>query len=153
MAKINGVVARCGMDEYRSDFVHLGDLEIDPNEPCYVQQSDYDRSDINLIVERFIRTGVLESVRQTQGQYGDFSEVSDYASCLRQLQQAEESFMSLPATVRKKFDNDPGQFLEFVGDPANLPEMAKMGLLKEGYVSPSDSAKASEGSAEAAPKG
>ncbi len=130
---------------------------VDNSGECFVQQSDFDRSDINLIVERFIRTGVLESVKQTHGEYGDFSEVTDYHSALNQVRHAEESFMTLPATVRAKFQNDPGMFLDFVGNPDNLDQMAEMGLLNEEaqakYAERIASGQAAESGAEAAPKG
>lgn len=154
MGKVK-VVARRGLQEYEDDFVQLGILEIDPDAECFVQQSDHDRSDINLIVERFIRTGVLESVQRTQGMYGDFSEITDYHGALRQVEIANESFMTLPATVRARFDNDPGKFLDFVGDEANLGEMAELGLLTEEayakYVK--NQSQAAVSGAEATPKG
>lgn len=40
----------------------------------------------------------------------------------------KKSFMTLPASVRERFANDPGEFLKFAEDPANLDEMVDMGL-------------------------
>ena len=37
-------------------------------------------------------------------------------------------FLDLPAKVRDRFKNDPGQFLEFATDPSNVDELVKMGL-------------------------
>jgi len=41
----------------------------------------------------------------------------------------------LPAKIRIRFDNSPGNLVRFVGDPANLREALKLGLTKlpEGY--------------------
>lgn len=143
----NPIVARAAFDECVAGYVSPA-AYVDDSGESWVQQSDFDRSDINLIVERFVRTGVLESVRQTRGEYGDFSQVTDYASSLRALEHAQESFMTLPATVRRKFDDDPALFLDFVGNPANEQEMYEMGLFNEDYRP----RQAAEGSAEAAPK-
>lgn len=149
MAKIN-VTARHRREMYSDGYESI-DPFVDSSGESFVQQSDYERSDINLIVERFIRTGVLESVKQTQGMYGDFSDVGDYHSALNQVRYAEESFMTLPATVRAKFQNDPGQFLDFINNPSNEREMYEMGLFNADYK-PSwqgveDDAQASAGAA------
>lgn len=153
MAKIDRVVndvlnARKARDEYVPGYVSIG-AYVDESGECFVQQSDYDRSDINLIVERFVRTGVLESVNRTQGQYGDFSEVTDYHSALLQVQQAQESFMTLPAQVRAEFANDPGKFLDFVSDEANMDKMAEMGLLNDEAMARYAERKAQEGAKDA----
>lgn len=92
-------------------------------------QSERDEVDINTIVRRFGLTGKLpDDIRVPQ--YGDFTGISDYQSALHAVMAAEESFMQLPADVRKRFDNDPGAFVAFCSDPANLAEMRTMGLLK-----------------------
>lgn len=124
------VTARSRREMYAPDYQSVCSY-VDESGESFVQQSDYDRSDINLIVERFIKTGILESVKQTNGFYGDFSEITDYHSALQMVQHAEESFMTLPATLRARFDNDPGAFLDFVSNPANEQEMAELGLLNE----------------------
>ncbi|QXP08056.1 MAG: internal scaffolding protein [Arizlama microvirus] len=41
---------------------------------------------------------------------------------------ANEQFANLSAHVRKRFQNDPQEFLQFTSDPENLPEMVKLGL-------------------------
>jgi hypothetical protein len=39
-------------------------------------------------------------------------------------------FMSLPAKIRSRFQNDPGAFLDFVQNPENRDEMIELGLAK-----------------------
>lgn len=41
---------------------------------------------------------------------------------------AENAFMSLPAVVRKEFDNSAHAFAEFAADPENLSQMRTWGL-------------------------
>ncbi len=45
--------------------------------------------------------------------------------------EAQENFMRLPANIRKRFDNDPAQLIEFINDPNNLDEAINIGLAKE----------------------
>jgi len=98
-------------------------------DPSLAQQSSRDECDINKIMERFEKTGLMEHVNQHQGDYGDYTNVQDYHTSVNQVLAARAAFESVPATIRRRFDNDPGQFLAFVGDPANEDEMREMGLL------------------------
>lgn len=88
--------------------------------------------DLGSIIKRFHKQyGVnLEDVYKDYkgGFYGDFSHISDYQSALDQVAQAQESFMSLPADVRRRFENDPAQFIEFVDNPDNYQQLVEMGL-------------------------
>lgn len=96
-------------------------------------QSQRDEADINTIVRNFGITGRLpENVRVPS--YGDFAIVDDYRSAIHAVRDAEASFMSMPAEVRSRFQNDPQQFLEFCSDYANLEEMRKLGLAVPGVV-------------------
>lgn len=85
--------------------------------------------DINNILLRWQKTGVISHVSQYQGDYGDFLSVpQSYHEAINQVMAADEAFSSLPAAVRKRFGNDPALFLEFVGDPDNVEEMRELGL-------------------------
>lgn len=98
-------------------------------EGCTVQQQHKDAVNANRIVEKFERTGLMPPIR-SGGVYGDVSEIGDYQAAIEQVARAEEAFMELPAKVRDRFDNDPGKFLEFVGEPANKDEAVKLGLIE-----------------------
>lgn len=93
-------------------------------------QADAKDLDINVIMSRYSQTGQLPRINSAQPQYGDFTTVGDYRQCLDTVRAAQETFQQLPATVRKRFANDPALFLEFAQDEKNLPELEKMGLTK-----------------------
>lgn len=93
-------------------------------------QSQKDEADINLIVKRFGVTGMLpQTVRIPQ--YADFDEVFDFQSAMNVVRQAQEAFNELPAELRRKFSNDPQEFLEFCQHEENLPILKKFGLAVE----------------------
>ena len=77
---------------------------------------------------RFGKSGLLPQ-RTQMPTYGDFSNSLDFHQAQNRLIQARKDFMSLPSGVRKEFDNDPGQLVEFINDPENLQEAQDMGLL------------------------
>lgn len=91
-------------------------------------QSFRDECDINNIMSRFEKTGVLPEMIKSNPQYGDFSELPSYQDSLHIVLKAEEQFSALSASVRKRFHNDPSEFLDFVNDPSNVDEMVKLGL-------------------------
>jgi len=95
---------------------------------CVVQQQFAEETDINTIVRRFGVTGELPvSVRHPM--VGDFTAVTDFQSALNALRQAEAGFADLPARVRARFDNDPGQLLLFLDDEANRKEAVELGIV------------------------
>jgi len=83
--------------------------------------------DINTIMKKYEKTGLITHVKEG-GTYGDFTNVSDYHSALNQVIEADEAFMTLPASTRKKFNNDAAQMIAFLDDPKNDEEAIKLGL-------------------------
>jgi len=106
-------------------------------DPSLAQQHMKDESDINTIVTRF-GLGYKAPVGLRMPQFGDFTGIGDYQEALVALQRAQDDFMKLPASVRSTFGNDPGAFVDFAADPANLPRFAEMGLTVPPPVPPVD---------------
>lgn len=85
--------------------------------------------DINTIMAKYAKTGILEHRNTFEGQYGDFTDgPQDYQESMNQVLRAQEMFQTLPAQVRKRFGNDPASFLEFVSDPNSRNELYALGL-------------------------
>lgn len=104
--------------------------------PSLAKQEFKDECDINVIVRRFgLGIKLPESFRVPQ--YGDFTSVDDFQSAVQIIQDAEAQFMKIPAATRALFDNDPTKFVMFSSDPANMPELVKLGLAQERPSSPS----------------
>ena len=101
--------------------------------------------DVNRIIARWEKTGVLEHTARFQGQYGVFVGPESYHAAMNRIMDVQSMFNTLPARMREEFGNDPGAFLRYVGDPENYEEMAKRGLipnplLAEGSEPASDNA-------------
>lgn len=118
---------------YDRDAVSLETGIISVGESLTVQ-SDAEDADINTIVRRFGLTGQLPSnVRAPLSM--DFTEIFDFQSAMNAVRAAEEAFAEMPWEVRKRFDNNPHEFVEFCTELspdgtklANLEEMRKLGL-------------------------
>lgn len=117
------------------------------------KQSFKAECDINNIMKRFERTGVLTDMIKQNPAYGDFSEVPDYLEALNIVAHAHTQFESLSAKVRARFNNDPEQFLAFVSDPRNRKEMVDMGLaIKREPKAPDNAVPAPQAPRQEAPK-
>jgi len=96
----------------------------------FTVQADREDADINKIVERFQKSGVLPPSLKGEPFYGDVSGFGNLAESLIKIQEADELFMSFPANVRERFDNDKVKFIEFLEDPKNKKEAIDLGLIQ-----------------------
>lgn len=102
--------------------------------PSKTQQHQKEDADINVIVKRFGLTGKLPEVLKVP-QYGDYSNVTDYQSALNTVKVANENFMQLPAHIRKRFNDNPQEYLDFFSNiKSNMDEAIKLGLVKKSVV-------------------
>ncbi len=93
-------------------------------------QSPTAETDINFIMKKYEKTGLITHLSTHKGKYGNFLPAVDYHEAANSLILANDMFMSLPAGIRTRFDNDPAKFLEFAQDPENVDELIEMGLAK-----------------------
>ncbi|QXP08324.1 MAG: internal scaffolding protein [Arizlama microvirus] len=113
----------------RANYQPSEDKGIDfKNSPSLTKQSDAAGCDINNILAKFEKTGVLPDLIKADGRYGDFANVPDYQEAVQAVSLAQEQFGALSAQVRERFGNDPANMLEFCSNPANAKEMVKLGL-------------------------
>jgi len=97
--------------------------------PTQVQQHFLESCDIDVIMKKYKKTGLLPRV-QSLPQYGDFSNVATYQEAMEKICLVGEVFTNLPARIRDNFDNDPGKLLDFVADPSNKARAIQMGLIE-----------------------
>lgn len=102
------------------------------------QQQFKEESDINNIVDRFMKTGHLPDP-VSMPQYVDYEGVFDFQSAMNVVRQADENFMRMDAKVRARFHNSPQEFLEFFADPNNRDEAVRLGLAVAPPVTKGDS--------------
>jgi phage internal scaffolding protein len=92
------------------------------------RQSFKDECDIHQILGKFRQTGFIEHQARSLAEYG-FADSITLHEAMNLQQKAYDMFMQLPSVVRKRFDNDPGAFLDFAQDPDNVQEMRELGLI------------------------
>lgn len=96
-------------------------------EPSKTRQEFAEDCDINSIMARYEVTGQLpqSAVMPT---FADYVGVPNLMEALELMSNAQAAFMTLPAKVRREFDNDPTEFVAFASDPGNLDQMRDWGL-------------------------
>jgi len=102
-----------------------------PEGESLTRQSEAAKTDINNIMKKYKRDGVLTHVRNSIGEYLDVSNISDLSSAIDVVKRARESFDSYPSDLRAKFDNNPIKMIDFLKDSKNDEEAIKLGLKKK----------------------
>lgn len=99
-----------------------------PKNSSWTKQEFKAESDINTIMAQYQRTGELPKLNEVAPQYLDVTGM-DFHTHMQQIREAQELFDQLPSSLRNRFQNDPGAFIDFTSDENNRPELARMGLL------------------------
>jgi len=95
--------------------------------PSLTKQSMRDECDINKIMAKFQKTGAITHYNRHSGEYG-FASALDFRDSLDLVKKGQDIFNDLPSSIRKRFANDPAEFLEFAQNDENKEEMVKIGL-------------------------
>jgi len=119
------------MSKNRSAYIPHQRVQSVPVGSSLAKQSFRDETDINTIMAKYKRSGILEHVNRHQGDYSDLVGPDDFHGCMNAVIAAREAFSTLPAKIRTRFENDPAEFLEFVANPENDQEMIELGLRKQ----------------------
>lgn len=91
------------------------------------KQSHKKECDVNLLMARYQKSGVVTHRNNWEPQYDDATGV-DFQVAMNLVISSREMFQELPSQVRKEFDNDPAKFMDFVNNPENGEKMVEMGL-------------------------
>ncbi len=94
--------------------------------PSVAVQSEKESSNINVIMSRYARTGVMPVVSR-QAMYGEIDSL-DFKDALDVVRAGEHAFSQLSSKVRRRFNNDPAEYLSFLEDPNNLAEAEFLGI-------------------------
>lgn len=111
-------------------------------EPSMTDQSQYQESDINYIVNKYAdgRTGITTlDLGADAGvlQYGDTLLPGDYDTALDLINAVSDEFYQLPAQIRAEFNHNPKELINALADPRQRDRLLSLGLLQQDTVVPS----------------
>lgn len=114
-----------------------GKVDLDGNILYMTEQSHKDKTDINNIIRKYHKTGIIDHASNIEAQYGDLTG-QDFKSMQDLIINANKMFGELPSHIRKRFENDTYKFLEFYEDPNNRDEAIDLGLIRADWTPASD---------------
>jgi len=122
-----------GKMKFRSAYSPPVKVEFISTEPSLTRQAFREECQINSILDRYQKTGIVEHVNTHSPQYGDISAL-DFKEAQDTLAKARTMFEELPSAAREHFHHDPQEFLEYVNevDDVKLNLLADLGLTKPG---------------------
>lgn len=91
--------------------------------PSRTKQSFKEECDVNNILRKYEKTGLITHVAAYKGRYEELPDPIEYQDALHAIRDAEVAFSSLPSKVRRYFNNDPAAFLS-----ATSEELIELGL-------------------------
>lgn len=83
--------------------------------------------DINNIIKKYNKTGVMQNSHDFEGMYGQFDSF-DLKEAMQKVIDAETLFLQVPSEIRNNFGNDAGAFIDYATDSENKDQMIKWGL-------------------------
>jgi len=103
-------------------------FQIDCSKGGKTQQHFKQECDLNFILRKYQKTGLIDHVNKHQGDYSDLTDSVTFTEAMHVIQDAAQSFETLPSSIRKQFKNNPQEFLDFVSDNSNADALVEMGL-------------------------
>lgn len=115
-------------DEMRLYCQRPGKMDQDGNPIYFTEQNHKKECDVNEIIKKYDRTGLITHVSKIEAKFGDLTG-ADFKAMQDQVANAHSMFAALPAEIRKFFENEPSKLLEFMEDSGNRDQAIKMGLI------------------------
>lgn len=103
------------------------------------EQHHKDSCDLHKLVSRFGTQHISRFLPEYSDKLVEVP-VEDLQSAMNTVLRAEQSFMTLDPSVRKRFHNNSVEFFDFFNNPANIQELQDLGLvtIRQPAVSPSE---------------
>lgn len=97
------------------------------NEPTMTKQALAEELDVNNIIRKYNKTGIMQKAHDFEGVYGEFDSF-DLREAIEKVKLANELFLEVPSSIRSEFNNDAGAFVDFATNPVNIEQMREWKL-------------------------
>lgn len=106
--------------------------------PIYrTEQHHKNECDVNRIIKKYDKTGVIHHVSKFEAEFGDATG-PDFKSAMDLVVRSQANFDQLPSNIRKRFKNSAGELLAFMDDASNREEAIELGLIDRRWTPESD---------------
>lgn len=102
------------------------------------KQAFADDADINKLLARAAKGDTISHLAKHGAVYGDFTDIDDLLVAHERLARGQAIFDELPGELKREFNQDARTFFNFVNDPANQADLARVlpGLAAPGTQMP-----------------
>lgn len=122
----------------REVFQQPGAIDKDTGLPAYfTEQSHKDATDINKIIAKFDKTGLITHVSKFEAHFGDLQAI-DFKEAQDLVNNSMKMFNELPSKIRDRFENSPENLLAFMADPLNRDEAIELGIISSTWTEATD---------------
>lgn len=106
--------------------------------PIYMtEQNHKDQCDVNKIIKKYDKNGIISHVSSMKAEFGDCPAV-EYKEMQDRLVKMQGEFNKLPASIKKRFGNNPFSLIAFMDDAGNRDEAIKLGMIRSSWTDESD---------------
>lgn len=106
-------------------------------EPSKTRQEFKDQTNVNEIMKRYKKVGIdYNGLPDPKGSFADLTTLPSYEEACNTVAQANNAFDELPAHLRKRFNNNPVDLMDFLADSENEHEAIKLGLIPKPVPTP-----------------
>lgn len=115
-------------NKFRSHYSPQLRVSFETEGESLTEQQFAEESTVIAKIRKYDSQGFFDTINRNPAQYNDYSAVTDLASAIDKIDEARESFATIPSDIRKQFNNDPSEFFHFASDEKNFDKLVEMGL-------------------------
>ena len=94
----------------------------------FTEQAHKSECDVNCILKKYDKTGLITHVQKIEQQFGDVTGL-DFKTAQDLVTNSTTMFNQLPSVIRDRFKNNPMHLLAFMENPENRAEAIELGLI------------------------
>ena len=123
--------------ELRKFFQQPGKVDENGKIQYRTEQHHKMECDINNIIKKYDRTGLITHISKIEAKFGDFTG-EEFQTMQNIVAGAKTMFNELPVEIRKEFDNDPQKLISFMENPDNRERAIELGLIDKEWTEETD---------------
>lgn len=101
------------------------------------EQAHKRECDINEIIKKYDKTGLILHVSKIEAQFGDLTG-RDFKTMNDKVANMKSQFELLPVEIKKEFEQSPAKLLEFMENPENRKRAIELGLIDAKWTEETD---------------
>lgn len=103
-------------------------------DPGKTEQQHAPECDLEYIISKYVESGTPIQIQESD--FTDFTQQPTAIEAMQALNRAKEAFLNLPLAIRRRFDHNPGAFMDGLRNPALKDELIELGVFQAPQSAP-----------------